>query len=140
MDKHSKEQRSKNMRAIRSSGSEIEILMTKALSSRGFRFGRNDKTVLGKPDFSFKSIKVAIFCDSSFWHGRNWEKAKKCIRTNREFWLKKIEGNIKRDKFVTKELRKQGWHVIRFWDADIKENLDKCANKVDELIKSVKRD
>src|SRR5690606_24511903 len=69
----SKEQRRKNMQAVKSKGSKIETLLGKEMWKKGLRYRRNDKTVFGKPDFTFKKYKIAVFCDSEFWHGKDWE-------------------------------------------------------------------
>ncbi len=139
MDRHTPEQRRKNMQAVKASGSEIEKLLCTELFKRGYRFRKNDKKVFGKPDIVFKKKKIAVFCDSEFWHGKNWKKAKKEIKTNKSFWYSKIEGNIKRDKTVNKQLKKDGWIVIRFWGKDIFKNVNKCADKFEkELIEKIK--
>jgi len=121
----------KNMSAVKSTGSKIEILMGKALWSRGLRYRKNYKKVFGKPDFAFLSAKVAVFCDSSFWHGRDWgPKRKSKFHKNKTFWINKIEKNIARDKTVNKELKKGGWKVFRFWEDKIILNAENCAKKV----------
>ena len=127
----------KNMSAIKSSGTKIEILMGRALWGLGLRYRKNYKKVLGKPDFAFPAQKVAVFCDSSFWHGRKWGRRRKLeFRKNKTFWIKKIERNIERDKTVTKGLKNAGWKVFRFWDDQIKLNVNACAARVfDEVRK-----
>ena len=86
MDVHTKDQRSRNMKAIKASGTKIEEKLAKALWKRGFRYRRNDKSVLGKPDIVFKDKKIAVFCDSEYFHGKDWEINKQRIKTNREFF------------------------------------------------------
>ena len=130
MDVHSKEIRSKNMRAIRSSGSKIERILGKEMWKRGCRYRKNDKSIVGKPDFVFKRKKIAVFCDGEFWHGKDWDIRKKNIKTNREFWINKIEGHINRDERVNQSLKENGWKVIRFWGEDILRNPEKCAELV----------
>jgi DNA mismatch endonuclease Vsr len=130
MDTLTPEQRRKNMQAIRSNNTQIELSLANALYIKGLRYRKNNKTVFGKPDFTFKKYKIAIFCDSEFWHGKNWKRTKKNIKSNKKYWHKKIERNIQRDKQVNKELRKQGWKVIRFWEKQIKNNPEKCAMKI----------
>lgn len=98
MDRLTPEQRKENMRAVESKGSKIELLLAKELWSKGLRYRKNDKSIFGKPDFVFKSLKIALFCDSEFWHGKNWEERKKDFKSNQEFWIPKIERNIHRDK------------------------------------------
>ena len=121
---------SKNMRAVRSSGSEIERTLGKALWSVGLRYRKNNRHILGKPDFTLRRLKIAIFADSEFWHGKNWFIRKHQHKSNIEFWYKKIEGNILRDRFVNEELTSAGWLVLRFWGQDIKRNAKACAAKV----------
>lgn len=130
MDKLSKEQRSRNMKAVKSKGTSIEVKLGKALWAKGIRYRKNDKTVFGKPDFTIKKYKIAIFCDSEFWHGKDWEIRKNDIKSNQDFWIKKIERNIARDVEVTTTLQTQGWVVLRFWSKDINKNTLHCVEKV----------
>jgi DNA mismatch endonuclease Vsr len=139
MDKLTKEQRRKNMQAVRASGSKIETALAKALYAKGLRYRKNDRTVFGKPDFTFKKYKIAIFVDSEFWHGKDWETRKFDHKSNQEFWIAKIERNIKRDKEVNKKLAEEGWKVLRFWGKDITKNLDKCINKIQKTINETGR-
>lgn len=139
MDKLTKEQRVRNMQAVKSKGSKIEILLGKALWKSGLRYRKNDKTIFGKPDFTFKKYKIAIFCDSEFWHGKNWEVKKLDHKSNIEFWHHKIERNIQRDIEVNEVLIKNGWQVIRFWGKDIENYLQNCVTKIEEKINEAKR-
>lgn len=139
MDKLTKEQRRKNMQAVKSKGSKIEIALGKAMWAKGLRYRKNDQSVFGKPDFTLKKYKIAIFCDSEFWHGKDWEKRKHEHKSNVEFWHKKIERNIQRDEEVNLELLKTGWKVVRFWGNEIKKDLVNCVTKIEEIIDEVKR-
>jgi DNA mismatch endonuclease (patch repair protein) len=132
MDVHSKEQRSRNMQAIKSKGSKDEVLLAKTLWHKGHRYRKNDKSVLGRPDITFKQKKLAIFIDSEYFHGYNWQEQKNRIKTNQKFWWRKIENNIKRDAFVTKELESKGWKVLRFWSKYLRNNLANCVNLIEE--------
>lgn len=134
MDRLTKEQRRKNMQAVKNKDSRIEILLRKALWSKGYRYYKNCSKIEGKPDIVLFKYKTVIFCDSEFWHGYNWEVRKNDIKSNREFWIKKIEGNIKRDANVNKILKEQGWKVIRFWGKEIQKNLETCINKIEKEI------
>jgi len=130
----SRQQISYNMSRIRSKGSKIEIIFGKALWAKGLRYRKHYK-VEGKPDFAFPGAKVAVFCDSSFWHGRNWGSERKNeFKVNQDFWIKKIERNIERDKEVNEALRSQGWKVIRFWDDEIIKSPETRAKKVYDLV------
>lgn len=122
------------MKAVKNKDSKIEILLRKALWSKGYRYRKNYTKLEGKPDIVLQKYKVAIFCDSEFWHGYDWEVRKQDIKSNQDFWIKKIEGNIQRDVTVNKILKDQGWKVVRFWGKDIQKNLDACINKIEKEI------
>lgn len=139
MDVLTPEQRRRNMQAIKSKNTKIEVILGKAMWKLGMRYRKNDKTVFGKPDFVMKGLKIAIFCDSEFFHGKNWEAQKKRLNTNKDFWIKKIEGNIGRDKKVNEYLEKEGWTVIRFWGNDIKKDIENCLLIVKENINSKRK-
>ena len=128
MDRLTKEQRYKNMSANKGIGTKLELLFGKLLWNAGVRYRKNDKTVFGRPDFVVRKMKIAIFCDGEFWHGRNWEERKNDHESNCEFWYSKIERNIKRDKEVNEQLKTQGWTVFRFWETEIAKEPDKCLN------------
>lgn len=130
MDVLNPEQRKRNMQAIRSRNTTIEELLAKALRQKGLRYRRNNNKIFGKPDFTFRRLKIAVFCDSEYFHGKDWDESKHRIKTNTEFWHKKIEGNIDRDKIVNDNLLKDGWKVIRFWGDDIKKKLDFCIETI----------
>jgi len=138
MDRHTKEQRSKNMQAIKSSGSKIEITLAKALWNLGYRYRKNNKNVYGKPDLTLKKYKLAIFVDGEFWHGKDWEKRKFDHKSNKDFWIRKIERNMERDIEVKSTLRKQGWKVLRFWGKDVEKKLQKCISKIELQICDLK--
>lgn len=118
------------MSGIRASGSRIETALGKALWAAGVRYRRQYGRLPGRPDFAIVRAKIAIFCDSSFWHGRDWPASAAAFKTNREFWLPKIERNIRRDVEVTASLCHLHWTVIRFWDDDILKRLDACVVRV----------
>ena len=124
MDRHTPEQRRKNMQAVKNKDSKIEVILRKELWKRGLRYRKNSSKVFGKPDIVFIGKKVAVFCDSEFWHGYDWEHKKDEIKSRREFWIPKIERNMQRDVEVTEKLTADGWTVLRFWGKEIKKNLD----------------
>ena len=134
MDRLNAEQRRRNMQAIKSSNTKIEVLLGKELWKRGYRYRKNNKTVFGKPDFTMKKYKIAIFCDSEFWHGKDWQFLNKRLQTNRTFWVEKIERNIKRDLEVNNKLNEDNWHVIRFWGQDIIKNVHACVDQLKQFI------
>lgn len=132
MDNLTIEQRRKNMQNIRSTGTTPERLIMRELKKRKIYFASHAPSITGKPDIVFRRKKIAVFIDSDFWHGH----LKRCImpQTNIKYWKGKIERNRQRDKTVNRNLRKDGWTVIRLWEYDVKNRFDKCIRKIlDEL-------
>lgn len=139
MDRVSPEQRRKNMQAVKNRDSKIEILLRQELWRRGLRYRKNVNHVFGHPDIAFVGKKIAVFCDSEFWHGYDWEKQKEKIKTNREFWIPKIERNIERDKEVTETLEADGWIVLRFWGNEIIKHVGACADVIVNVLEERNR-
>ena len=104
MDRLTKEQRRKNMQNVRSKDSEIELKLRSELWKKGFRYRKNFREVFGCPDIVFKKLKIAVFVDSEFWHGFDWENRKNDFKSNQEFWIKKIEKNIFRRKLFLRQV------------------------------------
>lgn len=129
--------RSANMSAIKSTGTKAEIKLAKALWTKGYRYRKNNKKIFGKPDLTFSKYKLAIFVDSEFFHGKDFETKKKPLN-NAEFWEKKIARNIERDKEVNAFLTANGWTVLRFWSTEIKKNLDSVIDKIESTIVEIR--
>ena len=131
------EQRHRNMQHIRNKDTGIELLLRKALWHKGYRYRKNYKIIPGKPDIAITKYRIAVFCDSEFFHGKDWDELKEQLArgNNPDFWIKKISGNITRDKTVTEELENMGWTVLRFWGKEIKKNMPDCIEKIEEEIK-----
>ena len=89
--------------------------------------------------YKSKAPKIAIFCDSEFWHGYDWDHRKYDIKSNQEFWINKIENNIIRDQKVNTILKSEGWCVLRFWGKDIKNNLAKCADIIERKVEEKRK-
>ena len=127
------------MAKIRSQGSEIEKRMKNALDQSGVDYEYQPK-LFGKPDFLVES-RIAVFCDSSFWHGRNWKNLRQKLREG--YWQNHIGQNRKRDAVVNKALRKQGYIVLRFWDDEIRKNIEACVRQIKDAsarLEAVKMD
>lgn len=133
--KKTKEQISYNMRQIKNKDSKIEVTLRKELWRRGLRYRKNCNKVYGHPDIVFPGKKVAVFCDSEFWHGYDWEHRKDDFKSNRDFWIPKIERNMVRDGDVTSKLKADGWTVLRFWGKDIMKNTAACADAVERAVR-----
>lgn len=136
MDNLTKEQRHKNMKNIKSKDTKIEVQLRKALWAKGYRYRKNDKKLRGKPDIVIRKYRIVIFCDSEFFHGKDWEILKPKLEkgTHPEYWVNKIENNRIRDEEINKELIYEGWTVVRFWGKDIKNNLDECVRVIDDIV------
>ena len=129
-----KEQIRFNMQRVKNKDSEIELSLRKALWSKGLRYRKNVKSVFGHPDIAFIGKKIAVFCDSEFWHGYDWERRKNDFKVRQDFWLPKIERNMERDREVNEKLEAEGWIVIRFWGKEIKSDVNACAEKIKKAV------
>ena len=131
-DRITKEQRSRIMSLIKSVNTSLEINFKKLLSRNKIKGFRKNPKMLGNPDFASAKKKIVIFVDGDFWHGYNWKKLGKI--PPKKYWQKKIDKNIQRDERYTKQLRKDGWNVLRFWEHELKKNPEKCLSKVRKYI------
>ncbi len=136
MDVLNAEQRHKCMSHIKSKDTSIEVSLRKALWKKGYRYRKNYSALPGKPDIVLTKYKIAIFCDGELFHGKNWEilKPRLLKGNNPDFWVKKIERNMKRDDENDKRLLFLGWTVIHFWGNDILKNTDQCVKVIEEAI------
>lgn len=136
MDNLTRDQRRKNMQSIKSRDTSIEIKLRRALWKKGIRYRKNYKKLPGKPDIVLTKYKIAIFCDSEFFHGKDWEVLKPRLErgNNSRYWVQKIERNRERDDEINKQLLFRGWTVIRFWGKEITGNVDECVKVVEETI------
>jgi DNA mismatch endonuclease (patch repair protein) len=108
------------MSRIRSKGTKPEKLLKKALWEAGVRYKTSKKPLPGKPDISLKKYKLVVFVDGSFWHGYDWENKKNSIKSNREFWVAKIERNRQLDREVNAFYQSKGWTVLRWGEMERK--------------------
>lgn len=122
--------RSRQMSKIRGKNTKPELLFRKALWKKGVRYRVDNNQLPGRPDVSIKKYKLAIFIDGEFWHGYNWSERKVKLKSNRAFWIPKIERNMQRDRQVNEQLENLGFTVFRFWEFEIKNDLKTCINDV----------
>jgi DNA mismatch endonuclease (patch repair protein) len=128
-------ERSALMSKIRSTETKPEQLLRKELWKVGVRYRINVKALPGSPDIVVRKKKLVVFVDGEFWHGYNWAIKRKKIKTNRKFWIPKIERNMQRDLENTGALKKLGFRVLRFWEHEIKKDSNKCIKKIMTVIK-----
>jgi len=112
-----------------------ELILRRALWSRGHRY-RLQHDLPGKPDLVFKGKRLAIFCDGDFWHGKDWpaRRAKLERGHNAAYWIAKIEANRERDRRVRQTLEKQGWRVLRFWESEIRGELEAVVARIESAL------
>ena len=125
---------SNNMRKIHSKDTSIELLLRKALWHKGYRYRKNYKDLPGSPDIVLTKYKIAIFCDSEFFHGKDWDSLKTRLEKgkNPEFWINKIERNRNRDYENDKKLLFLGYTVLHFWGQDISKHTDECLQAIED--------
>lgn len=121
--------RSGLMQKIKSEKTKPEIAFQNALRKEKIKFRSYNEKLPGKPDIVLLKNKIVIFIDGEFWHGYKWKEKKKRIKVHRSYWIPKIERTIKRDKKNNLQLKKLGWHVLRFWEHEIKRDLQKCIKR-----------
>ena len=132
------EQRSKHMSKIKAKNTKPELAFRKALHAKGVRYRTFSKKIPGKPDLSSEKKKFAIFIDGEFWHGYGWDMQRDKIKSNREYWIPKIERNMQRDREVNARLEELGMKIFRFWSKEVKKDLDGCVQQVLDYINSKK--
>ncbi|MCR5590139.1 MAG: very short patch repair endonuclease [Lachnospiraceae bacterium] len=130
------EQRHRNMSHIRSKDTSIELLLRRALWKKGYRYRKNYRKLPGRPDIALTKYRIAIFCDSEFFHGKDWETLKDTLAkgNNPDYWIPKIERNMERDREKDLALRGIGWTVIHIWGKDIQSDVDACVASIEEVI------
>ena len=133
-DVFTKEKRSEVMRRIRSKNTGLEVEAREMLKKNGIRYRPHPK-LYGSPDFILEG-RLLLFCDGSFWHGRNWKKLKERLASgnNPDYWVNHIESNRKRDRGVNRVLKERGYTVLRLWDTDIRKRQEWCVGKIREAL------
>jgi len=134
-DHLSKEGRSRNMAAIRAKNTKPELALRAALrkaGATGYRLHRKD--LPGRPDLAFIRWRVAVFVDGVFWHGHpdHWSPEKAAS----DYWREKIERNMRRDRATDERLSNMGWTVIRVWDIEVRDEIDRCTERVLAALRS----
>ena len=133
-DVFTKEKRSEVMRRIRSKNTGLEVEAREMLGKHGIRYRPHPK-LYGSPDFVLEG-RLLLFCDGSFWHGRDWKKLKErlALGNNPDYWVNHIESNRKRDREVNRVLKERGYTALRLWDTDIRKRPEWCVGKIREAL------
>lgn len=132
MDKLTKERRSWNMSRIRARNTKPEVFVRSKLHRMGFRFRIHTKGLPGKPDIVLPKYRTVVFVNGCFWHGHEGCKDYAPPKTRTEWWLNKINGNIKKDTENIAQLEKQGWHVLVIWECEL--TPDRRENTIQSLV------
>lgn len=131
----------RNMSAIRAKENRTEVRLRKELFSRGLRYRKYVPGLFGKPDIVFSGPKVAVFVDGDFWHGRvlrerGPEALRQRLKTkNRGYWERKLTRRVERDDEVTEQLGDAGWTVLRYWESEVKEDLEGTADEIEQVVR-----
>ncbi len=125
---------SKRMANVHLKRGPEETSLAKELWHLGYRYWLNYKKLPGSPDIAIQKYHIAVFVDGEFWHGYDWENRKPKLKSNREYWIEKIEENMSRDSRVDKELAALGWTPIRFWSKEVKKDLNGCIQTIKEMV------
>lgn len=128
--------RSELMAKIRFKNTKPEIMLRKGLWAAKIRYRISPAKLPGKPDIVIRKYRVVVFVDGEFWHGHNWDEKKLKINSNRGFWIPKIERNMQRDLENNEALNLLGYKVFRFWEREIKKDLEGCVSKIVNHIQS----
>lgn len=120
----------------RKSNTKPELLLRRALWKIGYRYQKNRTDLPGAPDIVFPGARVIVFVDGDFWHGKNWKirRAKLERGHNAEYWVRKIERNIARDREQTRDLQAAGWIVLRVWESEVSSNIDTVVHRVESVL------
>lgn len=130
----------KRMARVHSTEGKDEIILRRILWEKGVHYRKNYKELPGKPDIAITKYKIAVFIDGEFWHGYDWQNYQKHIKRNRDYWIPKIERNMRRDRDVNERLKAMGWTVLRFWSKKVLKNPEYYAELIMIYVRGAKED
>lgn len=125
---------SKRMSKVKLKRNKVEIKLAKALWHEGYRYRLNYRELPGSPDIVITKYHIAIFVDGEFWHGKDFDIKKEKLHNNKDYWIEKIQENMRRDALIDKQLKEQGWIPIHFWSTDVDRQLKYCLNIVQDFV------
>lgn len=127
----------KTMSGNRGKDTKLELRVRHALWKDGYRYRKNNKRLLGTPDISFPNLKIVVFLDSCYWHGCPTHF--KMPKTNTSFWHQKINRNIERDYDISSHYSEEGWILLRFWEHEVKNDLDSVVKTIEYFVNEMKK-
>ena len=125
---------SKRMSKVKAKRNDVEKLLAKALWHKGYRYRLNYKELPGSPDIAITKYCIAIFVDGEFWHGKDFVERKSKLINNKDYWIEKIEENMKRDNENDRLLRQMGWIPLHFWSKDLESNVQFVIEEIDSFV------
>jgi DNA mismatch endonuclease, patch repair protein len=130
------------MAAVRSKHSKAELALRRELHARGLRYRLHAQDVTGHPDIVIRSKRLAVFVDGDMWHGnehrrRGLSSLADLFPTRTEWWVEKIERNMRRDEEVNERLASAGWTVIRIWESEVLKDPRKAADCVMDGLRQI---
>lgn len=137
MDIKSKEERSRNMAAIKASDTKPEMLVRRYLHAHGFRYGLHNHKLPGSPAIVLRKYKTVIFINGCFWHGHEGCKYYRLPKSNTDFWQAKITRNRERDVETSAALTAKGWRIITIWECELK-TVAQREETLARLIKNIR--
>lgn len=137
MDKISAEQRSENMRRIRSEDTSPEMLVRRTVHGLGYRYRLHGQDLPGKPDLVFAGRRKVIFVNGCFWHGHEDPGCPivRLPKSNPDYWLPKLERNKERDVANRAALKKANWDVLTVWECETRDS-DTLAKTIRKFLGS----
>lgn len=127
----------KTMSGNRGKDTKLEQVVRKALWKDGYRYRKNNRRLLGTPDISFPKLKIVVFLDSCYWHGCPIHF--KMPKTNTSFWSQKINRNIERDNEISSHYLEEGWTLLRFWEHEVKNDLEMVVKTIEYFVNEMKK-
>ena len=131
-------QASLTLARVKSRNTKCELILRRKLRDRGFTFENHSNSLPGRPDFVFRSARLVVFCDGDFWHGRRWQERRRRLRrgTNAQYWIAKIQANMRRDRRQSASLRRLGWKVLRVWESEVLRNPERVVRRILRIVRS----
>lgn len=131
-DVHTREQRSRNMAAIRGKNTRPELRVRSALHALGYRFRLHRKDLPGRPDIVLSKYRLVIFVHGCFWHCHDCSYGRVTPATRSAFWIAKRSSNVRRDELQARNLELAGWKVIVIWECETR-NENALATRLRKL-------
>jgi len=139
MDMFARGVRSRIMRAVKGRGTGAEAKLRLLLAQFQIRFREQATELPGRPDFVNDRLRIALFIDGDFWHGRWWRRGGRLPVANREYWVQKLRRNRQRDRTTDRLLRRHRWIVVRIWESDLTKKPELVAERIQAVLRRRRR-